>query len=203
MSMSSWSVSASCWLESVCEAVGSSFTLLNELWVPSHCASTRGSGPPSSYWNAAASCSHDLLYARTIFRDTWCPSGSAQLSSGSPIRRHSAAAASASLSLPVQTTPVGLSCPQLWSIDGTCAFAVDAAIAVTASTIAIPTPLTRSDVTARAARPSRSYEIKDPAPPRRPRHGRPSGTADARRLVVLDDLVDQPVLLRLLGREVT
>src|SRR5947209_11017905 len=113
MSMSSCCVSDSCWFESVCDAVGESFTLLNELCVPSHCAWSSGTLSPSAYWNAAARCAHELGYALTLsFRTSW-PSGSTHSESGTPARRHSAAAASASLSAPMQAAADGLACEQV------------------------------------------------------------------------------------------
>ncbi len=70
MSTSSCCASESCWFESVCEAVGSLFTLLNELCVPRNCVFSSGRRSPSRYWNAAARWSHDFPYAATILLDT-------------------------------------------------------------------------------------------------------------------------------------
>ena len=59
MSMRSWSMIESCWLESVCDAVGNSLVELNELCVPIHGAFASGTSFPSAYWRPSARWVHD------------------------------------------------------------------------------------------------------------------------------------------------
>jgi hypothetical protein len=108
-SIASWSASCSCWFESVFESVGSDDGELNELCVPIHAPSRSGSRFPRRYWNASARCSQVPRCPRAISRLTCAPSGAPHASSGMPLRRHCALAASASFARPVHTKATGLS----------------------------------------------------------------------------------------------